>query len=104
MADRRDRDDRSATGGDPFAGARRQHPSAGSRSWLVVDCDGCAGNGTSACADCVISHVLAGEAPVRLTLESADERAVRLLAKAGLVPDLRFESVEWHEGAPIEPQ
>jgi hypothetical protein len=77
------------------AHGRRHHPSAGSRTWLVVDCDGCTGNGTSACADCVVSHVLAGEAPVRLTLESDDERAVRLLAKAGLVPDLRYEPVEW---------
>jgi hypothetical protein len=80
---------------DRSAGGRRHHPSAGSRSWLVVDCDDCAGNGTSACADCVVSHVLAGEAPVRLTLESTEERAVRLLAKAGLIPDLRFEPVEW---------
>lgn len=49
---------------------------------------------TSACDDCVVTHLLrhddAEPEPVVLDLDEA--RVVRLLGRAGLVPDLRFHT------------
>ena len=49
---------------------------------------------TSACADCVVTFVLRadGEPDEELVLDHAEIRAVRLLARAGLVPDLRYRA------------
>ena len=68
---------------------QRHHPA------LVISCDECAMQCTSTCDDCVVTFLLRGaaeeepaEAP--LTLDLDEERAVRLLAKAGLIPELRY--------------
>jgi hypothetical protein len=58
----------------------------------VIDCDACAMQCSSACDDCVVTYVLRaadGEGGP-LTLDVAEERAVRLLVRAGLVPELRY--------------
>jgi hypothetical protein len=60
---------------------------------LTISCDDCSMQCTAACDDCVVSFVLRDESvdhePLVLDLEQA--RVVRLLGKAGLVPDLKYE-------------
>ena len=53
---------------------------------LTIDCFECVMRATDACADCVVSFVV-GREP--LVIDADEERAVRMLAKAGLVPRLR---------------
>lgn len=62
---------------------------------ITISCDTCIMDGTAACADCVVTHLLA-PAPHEHRLETTavvfdlDElRAMRVLAEAGLVPTLR---------------
>ena len=45
--------------------------------------------GTTACDDCVVTFVVDREPGEALVIDAAEERAVRLLARAGLVPRLR---------------
>jgi hypothetical protein len=61
---------------------------------LNVDCNTCVAANTTACTECVVGHLLANDAgpinfvPVPLFAEpSHAERAVALLAAAGLVAD-----------------
>ena len=78
-----------------------RHPSLGSnarperpdtRPSMVIACDDCAMQCTPTCEDCVVTFVLraADEQPEPLTLDVAEERAVRLLAQAGLIPALQY--------------
>lgn len=64
---------------------------------LSIDCATCIGSGTTACSDCIVTHLLAnddgpiGYVPVELIevprMPSADDVAIELLAKAGLLDD-----------------
>ena len=59
---------------------------------MIVDCAECSMRDTDVCADCVVTFVVnrcPGEA---LVIDVAEERAVRLMARAGLVPQLRHVS------------
>jgi hypothetical protein len=62
------------------------------RPSLVIACDDCAMQCTSTCDDCVVTFVLRAddEQPELLTLDRAEERAVRLLAQAGMIPALQY--------------
>lgn len=57
---------------------------------VSFSCDECDLEATSACEDCVVTFLL--DPPVRraIVVDVAEARAVRLLAGAGLVPELRF--------------
>jgi hypothetical protein len=44
---------------------------------------------TVACDDCVVSFVVSREPGEALVIDVAEARAVRMLSRAGLVPDLR---------------
>ena len=61
---------------------------------MIIDCDGCAVRG-DACGDCVVA-VLLGAPP---EIGAEEERAIGVLAEAGLVPPLRLVSGP----APAEP-
>ncbi len=78
-----------------------RHPSSGPdarasvpdrRAGIVIVCDECAMQCTSTCDDCVVTYVLRAddEAPASLTLDVAEERAVRLLEQAGMIPALQY--------------
>jgi hypothetical protein len=54
---------------------------------MLIDCDRCEVRGL-ACPDCVVS-VLLGE-PDHAELDRAEQRAIDVLAEAGLVPPLRL--------------
>jgi hypothetical protein len=56
---------------------------------LTIDCDECLMRRTAACDDCVVSFVVGREPGEALVIDVAEERAVRMLADAGLVPALR---------------
>jgi hypothetical protein len=56
---------------------------------LVIDCDDCLMQGTGACADCVVTFICSREPGEAVVVDVAEERAIRLLAGAGLLPGLR---------------
>lgn len=57
---------------------------------LSISCEDCALSGTDACDDCVVSFVLGASEPVGIVVDVAEARAMRMLHRAGLVPELRF--------------
>ena len=56
---------------------------------LTISCDDCAARNTGACADCVVTFICGREPDDAVIIDAEEERAVRLLAGAGLVPALR---------------
>jgi hypothetical protein len=56
---------------------------------MIIDCDTCLMDGTSACADCIVPVLLAGSGG-RLEVDADEERALRNLSEAGLVAPLRL--------------
>jgi hypothetical protein len=44
---------------------------------------------TAACEDCVVSFVVNREPGTALVIDVAEARAMRMLSRAGLVPELR---------------
>jgi hypothetical protein len=58
----------------------------------IIDCDQCAMQHTEVCADCVVSFVLSREPGEALVIDADEERAVRAMQRAGLLPDLRHRS------------
>ena len=63
-------------------------------SGLTISCDECSMRRTAACGDCVVSFLLSDEMDERsaheMVLDLDQARVVRLLGKAGLVPDLKY--------------
>ena len=60
---------------------------------LRIDCDECVAQGTAACADCVVTH-LCREPGDAVVIDVEEARALRLLARGGLVPELRHEAAD----------
>jgi hypothetical protein len=60
---------------------------------ITIDCDHCVMRRTSTCDDCVVSFLLSTDDRDALVLDLAEQRAVRLLSAAGLVPELRHRPV-----------
>ena len=56
---------------------------------ITIDCGECIMRQTAACEDCVVSFVVSREPGEALVIDVEEERAVRMLARAGLVPRLR---------------
>jgi hypothetical protein len=56
---------------------------------LVIDCDRCQMQHTSACDDCIVTFLCGGPAPV---LEVDELAALRRMHDVGLVPRLRLTS------------
>ena len=63
-----------------------------SESTITIDCDECTLQHTSACEECLVSFLLDREPGDAVVIDAAEARAVRLLERAGLVPNLRFDS------------
>jgi hypothetical protein len=57
---------------------------------ISISCDDCALNGSAACADCVVTFLLDPPITEGIVVDVAEARAVRMLQRAGLVPELRF--------------
>jgi hypothetical protein len=56
---------------------------------MLIDCFECVMRATDACDDCVVTFVMDREPGEALVIDADEERAVRMLARAGLVPRLR---------------
>jgi hypothetical protein len=56
---------------------------------LTISCDGCTMRETSACDDCVVTFICSREPDEAVIIDAAEERAVRMLIRSGLVPRLR---------------
>jgi Zn-finger protein len=56
---------------------------------LLISCDECTMQHTAACADCVVTFFCERPDRAAFVLDSAEQRAVRWFAEAGLVPTLR---------------
>jgi hypothetical protein len=56
---------------------------------MIIDCDTCVMDGTSACADCIVPVLLAGTTG-RIEVGGDEEEALRNLSEAGLVAPLRL--------------
>ncbi|MGD1011091.1 MAG: hypothetical protein ABR925_00945 [Acidimicrobiales bacterium] len=57
---------------------------------LTISCDECVLHETSACEDCVATFILGPRAAGGIIVDVEEARAVRMLQRAGLVPELRF--------------
>lgn len=61
---------------------------------LTISCDTCSMQCTAACDDCVVTFLLRDDAPdpghETMILDLDQARVVKLLSKAGLVPDLKY--------------
>ena len=72
-----------------------EHPAGGhargdgDRDGLTIDCDECVMQGTDACSDCVVTFICSREPGEAVVVDVAEERAIRLLSGAGLLPRLR---------------
>ena len=62
---------------------------------MLIDCEQCAMQETSACDDCVVTFLL-GVGPV--DLDESEEIALTNLAEEGLVPRLRLVPMERRVG------
>ncbi len=58
---------------------------------MNIDCGECRMQHTSACDDCVVTFTVGREPGEAVVIDVEEERAVRLLARAGLVPQLRHD-------------
>jgi hypothetical protein len=58
---------------------------------LTISCDDCTMQATAACEDCVVTYICQRDPDDALIIDAAEERAVRLLGRAGLVPRLRHQ-------------
>jgi hypothetical protein len=56
---------------------------------MVIDCDECVMQGTTACHDCVVTHILERRPGEAVVLDLDSERALRSMSGAGLVPRLQ---------------
>lgn len=56
---------------------------------LTIDCDTCVMQDTGTCDDCVVSFFFDREHEQPVVLDLEELRSIRLLADAGLVPDLQ---------------
>jgi hypothetical protein len=59
------------------------------RPTISISCDDCPLRRTDACADCLVTFVLGRDADDAVVVDVAEARAMRLLGRAGLVPELR---------------
>jgi hypothetical protein len=56
---------------------------------ITISCSDCTLEHTQACADCLFTFLVEREPDDAIVIDAAELRAVRLLARGGLVPDLR---------------
>lgn len=59
---------------------------------LVIDCDTCAHRGTEVCDDCIVTFICNREPGEAVVIELGEARAMRSLARSGLVPGLRHQT------------
>jgi hypothetical protein len=58
---------------------------------MTISCDDCTMRTAGVCGDCVVTFLLGGSTQDAIVFDVAEERALRLLATAGMVPILRHD-------------
>ncbi len=61
------------------------------REAVTIDCDTCVMKDTDACSDCIVTYICDRPTESAVVVNLADFRAMKALAEAGLVPELRHE-------------
>ncbi len=56
---------------------------------ITASCSDCSMANSEHCPDCLITFICGREPDDALVIEAAEERAVRMLARAGLIPSLK---------------
>lgn len=56
---------------------------------MTISCDECTMQHTDACGDCIVTFLCGREPGEGIVIDAAEARAVRLLNRAGLAPELR---------------
>ena len=59
---------------------------------LVISCDTCVMRDTDACTDCLVSVLCADPEDHAVVFDFEEQRAIKMLAQAGLVPTLRHRA------------
>lgn len=59
---------------------------------LVISCDSCAMRHSPACDDCLVTALCGVDEESALVFDLEEQRAIRLLANAGLVPTIRHRA------------
>ena len=57
---------------------------------MVIDCDECVMEGTSACDDCMVTFLVGRERGEAVVIDAAEERELQLLQGEGRGPQLRL--------------
>jgi hypothetical protein len=60
---------------------------------MTISCDDCTRRNSAACGDCVVTFLLGRDADEAVVFDVAEERAIRLLSTAGMVPALRHQHI-----------
>lgn len=60
---------------------------------LVVNCETCVMRHSDACDDCLVTFMCGDATETTVVFNLEEQRAVHLLAKAGMVPTLRHRAV-----------
>jgi hypothetical protein len=61
---------------------------------MRIECDDCVMQHTDACDDCVVSFIVDRRPGEAIVIDVEEERAVRMLSDAGLVPELRHRRAQ----------
>lgn len=69
----------------------------GSQGSFEIDCRACAMQATAACKDCVVTYIL-DRPQGAVIFDVSEERAIRAMARAGLLPDVRWQAKEADTG------
>ena len=56
---------------------------------IRISCDDCVMQDTDACSDCIVTFICSRDPDDAVIIDAAEERAVRMLIRGGLVPELR---------------
>ena len=56
---------------------------------MEINCDSCVMQHTNACEDCVVRFIVDRRPGEAIVIDVEEERTVRMLSDAGLVPELR---------------
>jgi hypothetical protein len=56
---------------------------------MRIDCDECLMCGTAICRKCVVTFIVGRDPGDALVIDAEEERALHLLVRAGMLPDLR---------------
>lgn len=60
---------------------------------LIISCDTCVMRHSDACADCLVTALCGREEDEAVVFDMEEQRALRLLTTAGLVPTIRHRAV-----------